>query len=100
MTTPNITQFSDGIEVRAPMAPGYETILTPEAVAFVAALNRRFNVQRLALLERIIREGSDETKRLSGEVAELRRRLDARDGRLDDLEQRIAAVEKRLGIRS
>jgi malate synthase len=52
MTTPNTTTFSDGIEVRAPMAPGYETILTPEAVAFVATLNRRFNAQRLALLER------------------------------------------------
>ncbi len=34
------------------MAPGYDEILTPEAMAFVATLNRTFNGRRIALLER------------------------------------------------
>ncbi len=32
------------------MQPGYETILTPEALAFVAQLHRMYNPTRLALL--------------------------------------------------
>ena len=34
------------------MAPGYDEILTSEAMAFVATLNRAFNARRIALLER------------------------------------------------
>ncbi|HEU5349303.1 MAG TPA: malate synthase A [Ktedonobacterales bacterium] len=53
MTTPQTapTAFADGIVVTGPMAPGYDEILTPEAMAFVARLNRTFNARRLALLE-------------------------------------------------
>ena len=41
-----------GVEIRGPMTPAFETILTPEAVAFVVDLQRRFNARRLELLQR------------------------------------------------
>ncbi len=41
-----------GIEVLAPMKPGYETILTPEALAFVIELERSFGPERRRLLAR------------------------------------------------
>jgi malate synthase len=39
-----------GVQINAPILPGFETILTPEALALVAALHRRFNPQRRELL--------------------------------------------------
>jgi malate synthase len=39
-----------GVEIKGAMKPGYETILTPEALAFVAQLHRMYNPTRLALL--------------------------------------------------
>lgn len=39
-----------GIQVRGDVQPGYETILTPEALAFVERLQREFNPRREALL--------------------------------------------------
>ena len=32
----------DGMQINAPIQPGFETILTPEALAFVAKLHRAF----------------------------------------------------------
>jgi malate synthase len=52
MTAPQTTTFADDIVITGPIAPGYDEILTPEAVAFVATLNRTFNARRLALLQR------------------------------------------------
>jgi malate synthase len=52
MTAAHTSTFTDGIEVIGPMTPGYDEILTPEAMAFVGKLNRAFNARRLALLER------------------------------------------------
>ena len=40
------------IEITGPAAPGAATVLTPEALAFVADLHRRFNGTRLQLLAR------------------------------------------------
>ena len=40
----------DGVEIRAPIKPGYERVLTPEAVAFVAELERKFGAERARLL--------------------------------------------------
>ncbi|MGH6969319.1 MAG: malate synthase A [Stellaceae bacterium] len=40
-----------GIEIRANVKPGTEKILTPEAIAFVASLERRFGAERRQLLE-------------------------------------------------
>ncbi|WP_119420296.1 malate synthase A [Desertibaculum subflavum] len=41
-----------GVRLTGAMKPGYDTVLTPEALAFVVALQRKFNARRLALLER------------------------------------------------
>ncbi|NLF56740.1 MAG: malate synthase A, partial [Candidatus Hydrogenedens sp.] len=40
-----------GLEITAPIHPGHERILTPEAMEFIAALHREFNPRRLELLE-------------------------------------------------
>src|SRR5918992_1374746 len=45
-------QTPDGVEVRAPIPPEHATVLTPEALAFVAELHRTFDRQRIELLER------------------------------------------------
>ena len=39
-----------GIEIRGPLKPGYEKILSQEAIAFVASLERRFGAERRRLL--------------------------------------------------
>jgi malate synthase len=49
MTAP---AYGDGIQILAPVSPEHATVLTPDAVAFLAALQRRFNARRLELLER------------------------------------------------
>jgi malate synthase len=41
-----------GVEVRGPQVPGAEEILTPEALRFVAVLQREFNARREDLLAR------------------------------------------------
>jgi len=41
-----------GVQVLGPAVPGFERVLTPEAVGFVADLHRRFNPTRRVLLER------------------------------------------------
>ncbi len=39
-----------GLEIRGPLQPGYETILTPAAMEFVVDLTRRFGDRVAALL--------------------------------------------------
>ncbi|HSX62783.1 MAG TPA: malate synthase A [Tahibacter sp.] len=39
------------VDIRAAVKPGYEQILTPAALAFLAALHRRFDARRRQLLE-------------------------------------------------
>jgi malate synthase len=39
-----------GLELRAPLKRGYETILTPAALSFIAGLERRFGAERHRLL--------------------------------------------------
>src|SRR5258705_11585156 len=41
-----------GVVIRGVMAPGYEKVLTPEAVAFAVELERKFGAERLLLLAR------------------------------------------------
>jgi malate synthase len=48
--TPSITAPA-GVVVRGPLEPRFAEILTPEALAFVAALHRKFDSQRVALLQ-------------------------------------------------
>jgi len=40
-----------GVEILAPMQPGYEQVLGEDALSFVAMLHRNFNGRRLALLQ-------------------------------------------------
>ncbi len=42
----------DGIDIRGETTPEFAEILTPEALAFIAGLQRAFNGRRLALLQR------------------------------------------------
>jgi len=39
-----------GVTIRGPVKPGYETVLTPEALAFLAGLHRKFDAERRHLL--------------------------------------------------
>ncbi|GII89936.1 malate synthase A [Sinosporangium siamense] len=41
----------DGVEITGPLLDRFEEVLTPEAVAFVAALQREFGARRLELLK-------------------------------------------------
>ena len=41
-----------GVQLRGAILPGYAEILTPEALGFVVGLQRKFNGERLRLLER------------------------------------------------
>ncbi len=52
----------EGVAVRGAMKPGYETVLTPEAIGFAVELEREFRAERRRLLAR---------------RAEIQRRLDA-----------------------
>ena len=39
-------QLPEGMQITGPIRPGYETILTFDALALVAKLHRAFNVRR------------------------------------------------------
>jgi malate synthase len=45
-----MVQMGAGVDIRGAIKPGYERILTPEAVAFVAGLERKFGAERKRLL--------------------------------------------------
>ena len=49
MTTATLTRSKD-IEIRGAIAPGYDRILTQEAIDFIAALERKFGPERRRLL--------------------------------------------------
>src|SRR3954463_14481957 len=66
-----------GLEIRGPMQPGYETVLTPAALEFVADLTRRFGARVADLL---------------AARATLQKRLD--DGVLPDFLPETAAVRQ------
>src|SRR3954468_10229669 len=44
--------FPPGLTVDAPVLPGHEQVLTPDALTFLAALHREFEPRRQALLAR------------------------------------------------
>lgn len=47
----NTLSLPQGIEITAPIEPGFETILTPDALTLVAKLHRAFDARRRELLE-------------------------------------------------
>ncbi|MBV9227668.1 MAG: malate synthase A, partial [Chloroflexi bacterium] len=52
MTNQAITNYAEGIEVRAAVTPEFAEILTPEAMSFLATLARAFEGRREELLQR------------------------------------------------
>src|SRR5262245_46981470 len=54
MASPYLQQ--DGVRIDAPIPPGCEEILSPEAVKFVVELQRKFNGRRKELLERRVQK--------------------------------------------
>ena len=46
------TNFNQDVVIRGAMKPGYEKVLTPEAVAFAVEIERKFGAERLRLLAR------------------------------------------------
>lgn len=58
----------EGVTIRGEMRPGYETILTPEALGLLAGIHRRFDAER---------------KRLLGARLKRQERLDAGEEKLD-----------------
>src|SRR5437588_976680 len=49
MTAPD---WNQGVVIHGPMKPGYEKVLTPEAIDFAVELEREFGAERRRLLER------------------------------------------------
>src|SRR5437868_15526400 len=52
VTVQAMVQAAEDVEVLAPVHPQWESILTPEALTFIAALHREFNPHREELLAR------------------------------------------------
>src|SRR5262245_40039193 len=66
------------IELRAPLKPGYDRVLTPQALAFVADLANAFEPRRRELLTRRLRRREEIRKgRMPGFLAETRGIRDA-----------------------
>jgi malate synthase len=76
-----LTHVPQGMTITADIKPGYETILTPEALELVATLHRAFEPRRQALLK----ARAERTKRLdAGERPDfLSETQSIRDARLD-----------------
>jgi malate synthase len=49
---PDAARTPPGVEIKGEIKPGYERILTPEALAFVTGLARAFEAKRAALMKR------------------------------------------------
>ena len=47
----NSTKQMEGVDIRGRMVDGYEEILTPAAIEFIANLHRKFNARRIELLK-------------------------------------------------
>src|SRR4051812_38119727 len=50
MASTTVTRLADGVEILGDLSPAFATVLTPEAVAFLAALSRKFEATRVERL--------------------------------------------------
>jgi malate synthase len=86
----------DGIEIIGPMHPGFERVLTQDALRFTADLHRRFNATRLKLLQqRQVRQEQIDQGRLPDFLPETRsiREGDWKIGSVpDDLQDRRVEI--------
>ncbi|MFH1556009.1 MAG: malate synthase A [Pseudomonadota bacterium] len=93
MSTPTLPT---GLVITGALGPRYEEILTPEALAFVAELQRNFNATRLALLEaRTARQARFDAGELPDFLAETQGIRDA-DWRIAPLPQDL--LDRRVEI--
>jgi gas vesicle protein len=88
-----VEHMSSKIDVLSEGFGGLREQITTE----MAALERRLG-DRIKVLEEVVAKNSEDIQRLSAEVADLRARFDRRDD-TRELEERVAAIEKKLGIR-
>ncbi|MFI4888099.1 MAG: hypothetical protein ACHP7B_05070, partial [Burkholderiales bacterium] len=51
----NVSRYGPGIDVNAEVTSGFAQVLTPEALAFAARLQRAFGARRTELLARRMR---------------------------------------------
>ncbi|HJP23038.1 MAG TPA: malate synthase A [Alphaproteobacteria bacterium] len=61
---PELAQAAEGVELLGALAPGFDEILSPQAIGLVAMLERRFGDERRRLLER---RGEVQTRLDAGE---------------------------------
>jgi len=91
-----MTRTPEGVRVTGPMTSEFATVLTPEALSFVAALHRRFGRERLELLaRRLDRQKEFDAGRLPGFLPESKeiREGDWRIGPIpDDLRDRRVEI--------
>lgn len=60
-----ITRYPDGVEIIGPIPAAYGEILTPQAVAFVAKLARKFEARRQELMaQRVVRQAEFDAGKL------------------------------------
>ncbi|MCC7546464.1 MAG: malate synthase A [Burkholderiales bacterium] len=72
------TPLPAGVQITGRMTPEYASILTPEALGFLAALHRRFNDRRLDLLQRrVARQAELDAGKLPDFLPETRHIRDA-----------------------
>jgi malate synthase len=80
-----IKEKVEGLEITGFIHPGFENILTPEALQFIAALHRQFNSRRLHLL----RQRAERQKRINlGELPQ----FPAHTRAIRDSEWRVAPI--------
>ncbi len=80
----------DAVEIRGPLAPGYEAILSPDALGFLAQLHERFNARRLALL------AAREARQMAWDEGELPGFLDETAGIRNDSSWTVAPIPPQL----
>jgi malate synthase len=86
-----LTHVPQGMTITADIKPGYETILTPEALELVAMLHRAFEPRRQALLK----ARAERTKRLdAGERPDFLSETQS----IRDADWTIAPLPKRFGM--
>ncbi len=83
----------DGIQFTVPISPEFETILTPEALAFVAGLQRTFNGRRVELLQQRAR------RQVEIDSGKLPAFLPETAGVRDDPDWRVAPTPPDLQVR-
>ncbi len=86
----------EGVVVRGPMQEGFDSILTPEALAFFAKLQRKYNARRLELLQaradRQVRLDAGELPDFLPETADVRAGTWKITGTPDDLQDRRTEI--------